>query len=91
MRVSDYIARRLQFLGIEYAFMVTGGAAMHLNDAISSVFQEKLIFLHHEQSCSMAADSFARITNKPCLVNVTAGPGVINALNGVFGAVAERD
>jgi len=89
MRVSDYIARRLQFLGIEYAFMVTGGAAMHLNDAISSVFQEKLIFLHHEQSCSMAADSFARITNKPCLVNVTAGPGVINALNGVFGAYVD--
>ena len=37
----------------------------------------------------MAAESFARLTNRPCLVNVTAGPGGINALNGVFGAYVD--
>ena len=37
----------------------------------------------------MAADAYARLTNKPCLVNVTAGPGAINALNGVFGAFVD--
>ena len=84
MRLSDFVAKRLQFLGIEHSFMVTGGAAMHLNDSISKVFKERLFFLHHEQSCSMAADAYARIKGKPCLVNVTAGPGAINALNGVF-------
>ena len=89
MRVADFIARRLHFLGIEHALMVTGGAAMHLNDAISSVYKDRLVFLHHEQSCSMAADAYARLTNKPCLVNVTAGPGAINALNGVFGAFVD--
>ena len=89
MRLADFLSRRLQFLGIEHAFMVTGGAAMHLNDAIASTFKNKLVFLHHEQSCSMAADSYARILNKPCLVNITAGPGAINALNGVFGAYVD--
>ena len=69
--------------------MVTGGASMHLNDAISSVFKDNLVFLHHEQSCSMAADAYSRISNTPCLVNVTAGPGAINALNGVFGAYVD--
>ena len=49
MRVADFIARRLHFLGIEHALMVTGGAAMHLNDAISSVYNDRLVFLHHEQ------------------------------------------
>ena len=48
MRVADFIARRLYFLGIEHALMVTGGAAMHLNDAISSVYTDRLVFLHHE-------------------------------------------
>ena len=62
---------------------------MHLNDSISKVFKERLFFLHHEQSCSMAADAYARIKGKPCLVNVTAGPGAINALNGVFGAYVD--
>jgi acetolactate synthase-1/2/3 large subunit len=34
----------------------------------------------------MAAEGYARITNTPGLLNVTSGPGAINALNGVFGA-----
>ena len=89
MRVADFIARRLRFLGVNTAYMVTGGAAMHLNDAISREYQKDVHFLHHEQSCAMAAEAFARLTNTPCLVNVTAGPGGINALNGVFGAYVD--
>jgi acetolactate synthase-1/2/3 large subunit len=34
----------------------------------------------------MAAEGYARIAGKPAVVNVTTGPGGINALNGVFGA-----
>ena len=34
----------------------------------------------------MAAEGYARITRKPGVLNVTTGPGSINALNGVFGA-----
>jgi acetolactate synthase-1/2/3 large subunit len=34
----------------------------------------------------MAAESYGRLSNKPALVNVTTGPGGINAINGVFGA-----
>ncbi len=34
----------------------------------------------------MAAEGYARITGLPGVVNVTTGPGGINALNGVFGA-----
>ena len=89
MRVSDFIAKRLKFLGCEEVFMVTGGAAMHLNDSFGYVFKDKVHFLHNEQSCSIAADSFARIRNYPAIVNVTAGPGSINAINGVFGAYVD--
>jgi len=89
MRVADFVARRLRFFGVDTAYMVTGGAAMHLNDAISREYQGDLHFLHHEQSCAMAAESFTRLTNRPCLVNVTAGPGGINALNGVFGSYVD--
>jgi acetolactate synthase-1/2/3 large subunit len=34
----------------------------------------------------MAAEGYARISGVPGVVNVTTGPGGINALNGVFGA-----
>tara|TARA_Y100001968_G_scaffold333688_1_gene398393 strand:+ start:1495 stop:3351 length:1857 start_codon:yes stop_codon:yes gene_type:complete len=89
MRVSDFIAKRLKFLGCNDVYMVTGGAAMHLNDSFGSTYGDTLHFLHHEQSCSMAAESYARITGKPAVLNVTAGPGGINAINGVFGAFVD--
>jgi len=37
----------------------------------------------------MAADSYFRIKGKPAVVNVTTGPGGINALNGVYGAYVD--
>ncbi len=89
MRLADYISSKLFALGCEHVFMVTGGAAMHLNDAFSKNGLMKIHCLHHEQSCSMAAESFGRITGKPAIVNVTAGPGGINALNGVYGAYVD--
>jgi acetolactate synthase-1/2/3 large subunit len=89
MRVADFIAERLKFLGCTDVYMVTGGAAMHLNDAFAKAFGSHVHCLHHEQSCAIAAESFARITGRPCIVNVTAGPGSINAINGVFGAYVD--
>ena len=89
MRVADYIARRLQFLGLTDVYMVTGGAAMHLNDAFADVFSGHVHCLHHEQSCAIAAESYARVKGCPAIINVTAGPGAINAINGVFGAFVD--
>ena len=37
----------------------------------------------------MAADAYFRIIIKPAVVNVTTGPGGINALNGVYGAYVD--
>ena len=38
---------------------------------------------------SMAAEGYFRTNNKIALINVTTGPGAINALNGVFGAFVD--
>ena len=89
MRVADYIAQLLADDGIEHVFMVTGGGAMHLNDALGREPRLTTIFTHHEQSCAMAAESYARLSGRPAAVNVTSGPGGINALNGVFGAYVD--
>jgi acetolactate synthase-1/2/3 large subunit len=45
--------------------------------------------VHHEQAATMAAEAYARVTGLPGVVNVTTGPGGINALNGVFGAYTD--
>jgi len=89
LRVADFIAQLLANDGIEHVFMVTGGGAMHLNDALAREPRLTPIFTHHEQSCAMAAESYARLSGRPAVVNVTSGPGGINALNGVFGAYVD--
>jgi acetolactate synthase-1/2/3 large subunit len=89
IRLSDYIARYLADHGIAHVFMVTGGAAMHLNDAFGKESRIKKVFCHHEQSCSMAAESYFRVSNRMAAVNVTAGPGSTNAITGVYGAYVD--
>lgn len=86
VKVSEYVASFLADFGVRHVFMVTGGGAMHLNDAFGRETRIKYICNHHEQACAMAAEGYARVTGKVGVLNVTTGPGSINALNGVFGA-----
>ena len=86
IKLSDYIFKQLQQWRVKHVFLVTGGGAMHLNDSIGNTEGIQYICTHHEQAAAMAAEGYARITNQPAVLNVTTGPGGINALNGVFGA-----
>jgi len=89
IRISDRIAEILVEHGVKHLFMVTGGGAMHLNDAFGRNNYLNVINLHHEQACTMAADGYARLSGVPACVNVTTGPGGINAINGVYGAYTD--
>jgi acetolactate synthase I/II/III large subunit len=86
IRVADYVARGLAAHGIRHVFLVTGGAAMHLNDAIGRCPDLSYVCFHHEQAAAIAAQGYYRLTNRLAAVNVTAGPGSTNAITGVFGA-----
>lgn len=85
MRVAEYIAKSLVEAGVTDVFMVTGGAAMHLNDAFGAERGLRVTCFHHEQAAAMAAESYFRFTNQLAVVNVTAGPGATNAITGVAG------
>ncbi|MBR4956260.1 MAG: thiamine pyrophosphate-binding protein, partial [Lentisphaeria bacterium] len=86
MRVADYIFKTLADKGVKHVFLVTGGGAMHLNDALGKESRIQYICNLHEQACAMAAEGYARITGSPGILNVTTGPGGTNALTGVAGA-----
>ena len=84
--VADYIFAFLAERGIRDVFLVTGGGAIFLDDAIRRQGALRSVSCHHEQAAAIAAEAHARISGLPGVVCVTAGPGGINALNGVFGA-----
>lgn len=89
IRVADYISRRLVEAGVTDCFMLTGGGSMQLNDAFGRQPGMRCLFLHHEQASAIAAESYARLSGRAALVNVTTGPGGINTLNGVYGAYVD--
>jgi len=88
-RVADYIFQHLHATGTRHVFLLTGGGAMFLNDALGHCEGIRYVCCHHEQACAMAAEAYARVSGRVGVVSVTTGPGGINALNGVFGAFTD--
>ncbi len=88
IKVSDFIAKFLaehKDTG-KTVFMVSGGGNMHLIDSLSRENRLEYICNHHEQACAIAAEGYARVTNKIGIAYVTTGPGGTNAITGVYGA-----
>lgn len=86
IKVAEYMADFFAENGVEHCFLITGGGAMHLDDAFTHKEGIKCIFNHHEQACAIAAEGYMRYSGKLPLVCVTSGPGGTNALTGVLGA-----
>jgi len=86
MNVANYIVDFIANRGVENIFMITGGQAMFLNDAVYQNKKIKPIFHHHEQAAGMAAEAYGRISGNLGVAMVTAGPAAVNVLNGVVGA-----
>ena len=80
--VSEYFAETLVNNDINQMFSVVGGGAMYLNDAFGHKEGLNVIYNHHEQASSIAAEAYYRLHNKMAAVCVTSGPGGTNALTG---------
>jgi len=85
MRTADYIFKYLADYGVKQIFLITGGGAMHLNDALKKEKRIKYICFQHEQAAAIAAEGYARTSGDLAVVSVTSGPGGTNALTGVIG------
>jgi len=85
MRLSDYVAKRLTEHGVRHVFMISGGGAMHLNDAIGKCPGLEYTCSHHEQASAIGAEGYSRVSDKLGVAIVTTGPGGTNTLTGVIG------
>ena len=78
-------AKALKKEGVEYIFTLNGG---HIYNLYEGCADEgiKIIDLRHEQVAAHAAEGWAKVTGKPGVAIVTAGPGVTDAATGIANA-----
>ncbi|BDZ73371.1 acetolactate synthase, large subunit, biosynthetic type [Methylophaga marina] len=88
-RVADYIFARVADLGVKEVFLLPGGGAMHLVDALGQNPDITFIPTHHEQAAAIAAEAYSRVNETLGVALVTTGPGATNALTAVAGAWIE--
>lgn len=81
MKVSEYIAQFLR--NRSNIFTVSGAGNLAIIHEIKQLGKSKLICNLHEQACTIAAYSNARLNNDVGVAIVTTGPGGTNAITGV--------
>ncbi|MCG2711703.1 MAG: thiamine pyrophosphate-binding protein [Candidatus Omnitrophica bacterium] len=86
IKLSDYIVKFLEKNAVKHIFMLTGGGCMHLVNSVGDSKKIKYICCHHEQTCAMAAEAYAKFKNDFGVVLVTSGPGGTNTITGLAGA-----
>jgi acetolactate synthase-1/2/3 large subunit len=86
MKLSDYVMQFVAEQGVRHVFMLPGGGAMHLNESLGRRTDLELICNLHEQAAAIAAEAYAKVTNKLGVAMVTTGPGGTNAVTGVASA-----
>lgn len=82
--VSQWIVSFLEARGVTHVFMVSGGGAMFLIDALGRSDKIQWVCNHHEQACSFAAEAYFRVAGTPGVALVTTGPAGTNAITGVL-------
>jgi len=88
-RVADYIFQYVADLGVKDVFLLPGGGAMHLVDALGQNEDLNFVATHHEQAAAIAAEAYARVNETIGVALVTTGPGALNTLTAVAGAWIE--
>lgn len=80
------VAKVLKQEGVECIFGLSGG---HIDPIFQGCLDEKIrvIDTRHEQAAVFMAEGWARVTGKPGVAVVTAGPGVTNAVTGLWNAL----
>jgi acetolactate synthase I/II/III large subunit len=79
------IADHLVDEGVDVVFTLTGG---HISPIFDGCKDRgiRVIDVRHEQAAAHAADAYGRLTFRPGVAAVTAGPGVTDAITGVANA-----
>jgi acetolactate synthase I/II/III large subunit len=83
MHAGDAVVTALHEEGVERVYSVPGSHIHPIYDALSRVNSIQLVTCKMEPNVSLMAEAHGRLTGKPGVCIVTAGPGCLNSMAGV--------
>ena len=83
MHAGDAVAEALGAEGVARVYSVPGSHIHPIYDGLSRVRSVQLVTCKQESNVSLMADAYGRLTGKPGVCLVTAGPGGLNSSAGV--------
>lgn len=86
MKLADFVVDFLAKEGIRHAFLISGGAVIHIVDSVARHKEMAVVCPQHEQAAGAAADMYARVTDNLGVAIVTSGPGATNLVTSVCNA-----
>jgi acetolactate synthase-1/2/3 large subunit len=87
-RPGEAAVEVLRANGVDVAFGLNGEHVLGLYEALSGAPEIRHVTVKHENNAAIAAEVYGRLTGRPGVVTVTAGPGATNSLSGIAGAYA---
>jgi acetolactate synthase-1/2/3 large subunit len=88
LRPGHIAVEVLKANGVTVAFGLNGEHVLGLYNALAEAPEIRHVTVKHENNAAIAAEAYGRLTGRPGVVTVTAGPGATNSLSGVAGAYA---
>ncbi len=85
MRAADALLRAVAACGVRRVFALSGNQIMSVFDAAIGMPLE-LIHVRHEAAAVHAADAIGRLSGRPGVALVTAGPGFANTVSALYAA-----
>lgn len=83
MHAGEAVAEALREEGITAVYSVPGSHIHPIYDGLSRVKSVRFVTCKQEPNTSLMADAHGRLTGKPGVCIVTAGPGCVNSMAGV--------
>lgn len=83
MHAGEAVAEALREEGVERVYSVPGSHIHPIYDGLSRVESIRFVTCKQEPNVSIMADAYGRLTGKPGVCLVTAGPGGLNSMAGV--------
>lgn len=89
MKAAELLVKMLEINGVSVIFGLPGYNILDIYDYLKDSDDIRHVLVRYENAAAVMADVYGRLTGKPGICLITAGPGATNSVTGVAGAFAE--